>query len=1099
MTMIRRFFLGIFVILSFFMLAHCGSQEENTVIDAGVFGPSVSGDPGTFRGAGVITQGNEAFLLNGPMAQGRVGDILMQNEKVAILIQAPGRDPGVKPYGGVIIDAAYMPNGTRRDGFGSMIPVVNLTHSVDYERIEVLNGDPAQGNLTVRAIGKTKAWLYILAKTLLEHASLLASTPQVFFGDQFTPAYDPFKNIELLNGFNQEIITDYTLKVKESGGEDSAYVIVETLFRNDNPNEEIRFPVGTSLNPSGDIEPFIPGVGFAKNFSYDFITSVVASALYPEDPSRPSSYGFVYDVEQFKDEDGAHELATTLVVSGVIPVIPGEESITNLATFSPGEDPKINFSIPAGGKRIYRRYFVVGDGSVSSVTDEILKAVGVSRGTLSGKITDNSGAPAAGVRVAVLDSSNKPFTVALSDSEGNWSAQVPTGDNAKAAVFAQGPYTIKAYKEGYAIGSQAAVCTGNNCQLGASGTLTVNITQDGQPTFARVMVVGIDPSPPLACGLEGDNCILDDADGTFMDAGLTVDPYGVPVLLYQDNNGILYPRGHKRLVEGSNNQIRLEPGDYIVYGLGGPERSIFKQDITITNGGSVAVNGDITRVLPTPGYVCGDSHLHSIGSPDVGVLMQNRLRGVVAEGVDWIAGADHENIVNYAPVIKELGLENQIASFTAMELTALVQGHAIPFFLEHDPNDRMGGAYDYTVHPDNQGGAGPALVKSIGQSFQEIDEQNEGLQSFIVAHFMDAFLGAGIFGRVVTTTYFPETSPGDSYANPINFGLPPSTSGQAPYPYGTSPMVDYFDKANVFELAIGDDVTVFKGHLMETGLPTYFNLLNLLKNGKRYGATVGSDTHTWSKDPASWPRLCIKSSIDPKDGMGSFEELNNNKVELAENMNTGKMIISGGVFVEASLSQGGQSVGPGETLVNASGPVTLQVNLTSTEALPFDRARVYINTVPIPAKDDLSGPWEGIEGLGNSESFHSVTNALAHMPRYLMDPAVTFGTGGEEVLNVNLNDGVYSASFTYDIDLTEDFWVVVVADHTELPAFPHVPKMTTGPAEISPASFLDTVKNHPQLIGTTPAWGISNPIFSTSSSSAEDWRGLFADQSFLAD
>ena len=46
--------------------------------------------------------------LEGSAATGRIGDIVMANSRVRLVIQAPGRDVGLGPHGGTIIDAGLV-------------------------------------------------------------------------------------------------------------------------------------------------------------------------------------------------------------------------------------------------------------------------------------------------------------------------------------------------------------------------------------------------------------------------------------------------------------------------------------------------------------------------------------------------------------------------------------------------------------------------------------------------------------------------------------------------------------------------------------------------------------------------------------------------------------------------------------------------------------------------------------------------------------------------------------------------------------------------------------------------------------------------------
>jgi hypothetical protein len=64
-----------------------------------------------------------AELIEGPLARGRIGDVLLANDRLQVVIQAPGRSMfGIGTYGGNIVDAdRQRPRGEERDNFEELI------------------------------------------------------------------------------------------------------------------------------------------------------------------------------------------------------------------------------------------------------------------------------------------------------------------------------------------------------------------------------------------------------------------------------------------------------------------------------------------------------------------------------------------------------------------------------------------------------------------------------------------------------------------------------------------------------------------------------------------------------------------------------------------------------------------------------------------------------------------------------------------------------------------------------------------------------------------------------------------------------------------
>src|SRR5262245_43805056 len=139
--------------LSFLLNSCGGSGNGGGGGAAGVFGPSVSGEPHAFRGAGVIN--DSKYLIGGTLAHGRVGDVLLQNDKIRVIIQKPRRNSGVALYGGNIIDADLTRGAGEpgHDTFGITMPLINVSWTPFYQKLEVMNADFTKGPVVVRASG----------------------------------------------------------------------------------------------------------------------------------------------------------------------------------------------------------------------------------------------------------------------------------------------------------------------------------------------------------------------------------------------------------------------------------------------------------------------------------------------------------------------------------------------------------------------------------------------------------------------------------------------------------------------------------------------------------------------------------------------------------------------------------------------------------------------------------------------------------------------------------------------------------------------------------------------------------------------------------
>jgi hypothetical protein len=84
---------------------------------------------------------------------GREGDVLLQNAAVRLVIQGPGRNLAVNPYGGNLIDADVARAGpAMRDAFGELGLFLNLAGTSAADTVELIPPDPAAGRCEASVI-----------------------------------------------------------------------------------------------------------------------------------------------------------------------------------------------------------------------------------------------------------------------------------------------------------------------------------------------------------------------------------------------------------------------------------------------------------------------------------------------------------------------------------------------------------------------------------------------------------------------------------------------------------------------------------------------------------------------------------------------------------------------------------------------------------------------------------------------------------------------------------------------------------------------------------------------------------------------------------
>src|SRR5262245_29065846 len=103
--------------------------------------------------AGRLTSDNFASeKVAGPASQGLPGDYFMRNDKVRLVIQAPGRAIGPCPFGGNVIDfdRAVNPVG---DQLGEISPFMQLGRTINFTDVEIVRDGSKGGPAVIRMRG----------------------------------------------------------------------------------------------------------------------------------------------------------------------------------------------------------------------------------------------------------------------------------------------------------------------------------------------------------------------------------------------------------------------------------------------------------------------------------------------------------------------------------------------------------------------------------------------------------------------------------------------------------------------------------------------------------------------------------------------------------------------------------------------------------------------------------------------------------------------------------------------------------------------------------------------------------------------------------
>jgi hypothetical protein len=138
-------------------------------------------------------------------------------------------------------------------------------------------------------------------------------------------------------------------------------------------------------------------------------------------------------------------------------------------------------------------------------------------------------------------------------------------------------------------------------------------------------------------------------------------------------------------------EVKLPVGTYLIYASRGPEYSMDKKVVEILKDEQQELIFNIDRVLKTPNLISVDPHMHTHKS-DGRVCVTERIKSVVAEGVDVAVATDHNYITDYLPTLKRLGLNKYLAVIRGNEVSTRGVIHYNTYPLKYRPEEENNGA-----------------------------------------------------------------------------------------------------------------------------------------------------------------------------------------------------------------------------------------------------------------------------------------------------------------------------------------------------------------------------------------------------------------------
>ncbi len=935
-------------------------------------------------------------LVGGERALGEVGDYLIENDKVRVIIQQPGFSRGFGVYGGSLIDAdlrrpseegsSGTPTGF--DNFGELFPAFFL-QAADISSVQIASDGSKDGVARIDATGTAGDFLEMLA--VLNRA--ITGSNVDFQSTNSSPRIRYTNSYELKPGdshltlrLNVKNISNDTLMFP---GKDAQQLLSVLGL----PLEGFTVPVAEVALYGATSEVFIPGVGFDLRFGLEdaynkgidwpafpgFATEFIASrgnqtsyALALGDSDR----NYAWNKKSYYDDGGRtpitkHSITTVLSASSFVGLF--YESAPPL--LKPGE----SFETV--------RYFFIGSGDVGSLVDQINTVRGTKTGRMSGKVLDvETYAPADGASVVVFQRDaasgfRRPFSQYDVRNGGYFAGNLEPGE-----------YSFRVLSKGRPVTnfSDFAIRAGETTELAATSTaparLSVRVSgPSGDPLPAKISVVG---TYDAKFSVVSPRVFLHDLQSgeSFRSTDLVADDPDKP-----DTRRFVEAVGFTR--DGIAD-LSIRPGTYDVFVGRGPEYELVSQRVTVASGNTTTVSQELKRAIDTTGWIAADTHIHSRNSIDSSMTIDERVSALAAEGLEWVVSTDHNYVTDFAPSIARWNLNRWMFHSVGVEMTTLESGHFNGYPLRYETGPLTHGSFEWARRTPDQIFRDLRKLGSLGEdkTIVQVNHPRDGVLGYFAQYSLDPLTFKEVpptaFGSLVAPTGPAFRDKEGHSAFSLKFDLVEVANGKLYWelhhyrvprdlPAGELPP-NLPPTGAILRDSSGD--VLYPG-----AVDDWFNTLNL---GYQYVAVGTGDSHS-SFDEAGQFRTMIFTGED--DTQKLTEE------RIVDSLRTRRAVVTNGPMLDMYVDDPIKGV-MGKTTIASGSSVKLTYTLSAASWVGVKRVVIYRNgviaktldldesrdlsklpirdTVELPLATDGAGSpidsWFVIEAFGSRSLFPAV-------------------------------------------------------------------------------------------------------------------------------
>jgi hypothetical protein len=125
-------------------------------------------------------------------------------------------------------------------------------------------------------------------------------------------------------------------------------------------------------------------------------------------------------------------------------------------------------------------------------------------------------------------------------------------------------------------------------------------------------------------------------------------------------------------VTAKRTTVQLPEGHWTLRATHGLGYSVVRRDLDVVAGDTLRVKLDVVQETARPEWIGCDFHVHARPSFDAtAVSYEERVRSLVAVGVDCAAATEHDHVGDHGPAAAALHLDDRFRALTGVELTTV--------------------------------------------------------------------------------------------------------------------------------------------------------------------------------------------------------------------------------------------------------------------------------------------------------------------------------------------------------------------------------------------------------------------------------------------